>query len=208
MVSGVQKQPLRRPRTAPAPLAWLGGPGVAAALLMAAPAAAQDYPARQIGDWTIAPSKDGSGCFISREFARPGRTSILLGVGRDGTNHFSVLNENWSIRPQDRLKITYRLSQGGYPNHAAIGIVADGKQGFVAAFDADFPAAFAGSKALHIDRGDTPVERLPLDGSGAAVAELKRCVDAQHGPTGAEAGDDGIPRDPFAPGGKRKGKRR
>ena len=180
----------------------------AAALLVAAPALAQDYPARQLGDWTVAPSKDGSGCFISRDYDRPGHTSVLLGVSRDGSNHLSVLNENWSIRPQDRLKLTYKLSQGGYPDHAAVGIVADGKQGFVAAFDADFPAAFAGSKALHVDRGETPVARLPLDGSGAAVAELQRCVAAQHGPAKVEASDDGIPRDPFAPIGKRKGKRR
>lgn len=187
---------------------WVG-PGVAAALLVAAPAFAQDYPARQIGDWTVAPSKDGSGCFISRDYDRPGHTSVLLGVSRDGSNHFSVLNENWSIRPQDRLKLTYKLSQGGYTNHAAVGIVADGKRGFVAAFDADFPTAFAGSKALHIDRGDTPVARLPLDGSGAAVAELQRCVAAQQGPAKVAAtDDDGIPRDPFAPVGKRKGKRR
>lgn len=190
--------------------AMLGGAAAIAAVLVAAPsAAAQDYPARQVGDWTVAPSKDGSGCFISREFARPGHTSVLLGVGRDGSNHLSVLNENWSIRPQDRLKLTFRLSQGGYPDHLAIGIAADGKQGFVAGFDGDFPAAFAGSRALHVDRGDTPVERLPLDGSGAAVAELRRCVDAQHGPVRAsETGDDGIPRDPFAPVGKREGKRR
>lgn len=164
----------------------------------ALPAAAQGYAAKQLGDWTIAASKDGSGCFISRSFDQPGSTTLLLGMDRDGSNHFSVLNENWSIRPQDRLKLTFRLTQGGYPNHQAIGIVADGKQGFVAAFDPKFPTSFAGSKALHIDRGTTPVARLPLDGSGAAVAELQRCVAAQHGPAKAAASDDGIPRDPFA----------
>ncbi len=172
----------------------------------AAPAIAQGYATRQLGDWTIAASKDGSGCFISRAFDQPGGTTLLLGMDRDGSNHFSVLNENWSIRPQDRLKLTFRLTQGGYPNHQAIGIVADGKQGFVAAFDPKFPVSFAGSKALHIDRGSTPVARLPLDGSGAAVAELKRCVAGQHGPATAATEDDGIPRDPFAerPKGRRK----
>jgi hypothetical protein len=169
--------------------------GLAAA---ASPACAQGYAAKQLGDWTVAASKDGSGCFISRSFDQPGGTTLLLGMDRDGSNHFSVLNENWSIRPQDRLKLTFRLTQGGYPNHQAIGIVADGKQGFVAAFDPKFPTSFAGSKALHIDRGTTPVARLPLDGSGAAVAELQRCVAAQHGPAKAVASDDGIPRDPFA----------
>ncbi|MET3722364.1 hypothetical protein [Sphingomonas trueperi] len=175
-----------------------GIPGVAAALVCAAPAAAQGYAAKQLGDWTVAASKDGSGCFISRSFDQPGGTTLLLGMDRDGSNHFSVLNENWSIRPQDRLKLTFRLTQGGYPNHQAIGIVADGKQGFVAAFDPKFPTSFAGSKALHIDRGTTPVARLPLDGSGAAVAELQRCVATQHGQPKAAASDDGIPRDPFA----------
>ncbi|WP_010544870.1 hypothetical protein [Sphingomonas elodea] len=174
----------------------------------ALPAAAQSYAARQIGAWTVAASKDGSGCFISRSFDQPGSTTLLLGMDRDGSNHFSVLNENWSIRPQDRLKLTFRLTQGGYPNHQAIGIVADGKQGFVAAFDPKFPTSFAGSKALHIDRGRTPVARLPLDGSGAAVAELRRCVEAQHGPEKAQASDDGVPRDPFAAHGKRKERRR
>ncbi|GAA0736349.1 hypothetical protein GCM10009075_12450 [Sphingomonas trueperi] len=198
MVSSVS-QNVSQPRPSqPARSRRWGIPGVAAALVCAAPAFAQGYAARQFGDWTVAASKDGSGCFISRSFDQPGGTTLLLGMDRDGSNHFSVLNENWSIRPQDRLKLTFRLSQGGYPNHQAIGIVADGKQGFVAAFDPKFPTSFAGSKALHIDRGSTPVARLPLDGSGAAVAELRRCVAAQHGPAKAAASDDGIPRDPFA----------
>lgn len=191
------------------PWVWFGAAALPLAVLAPAPAAlAQGYAAKQIGGWTIAASKDGSGCFASREFPRPGRTTVLLGVNRDGSNHFSLLNENWSIRPQDRLTLTFRFSQGGYPDHQAIGIVADGKQGFVAAFDAKFPTAFARSRALHVDRGTTPVERLSLDGSGAAVAELRRCVEAQHGPDRtAGATDTGIPRDPFAARGKRKERR-
>lgn len=207
MVSSVSQNVSQPPTSQPARYRRWGIPGFAAALVCAAPAFAQGYAARQLGDWTVAASKDGSGCFISRSFDQPGGTTLLLGVDRDGSNHFSVLNENWSIRPQDRLKLTFRLTQGGYPNHQAIGIVADGKQGFVAAFDPKFPTSFAGSKALHIDRGTTPVARLPLDGSGAAVAELQRCVAAQHGPAKAVANEEGIPRDPFAPRGKRKGKR-
>jgi hypothetical protein len=199
MVSSVSQNVSPLLRTQPARSRRWGIPGFAAALVCATPALAQGYAAQQLGDWTVAASKDGSGCFISRSFDQPGGTTLLLGMDRDGSNHFSVLNEHWSIRPQDRLKLTFRLTQGGYPNHQAIGIVADGKQGFVAAFDPKFPTSFAGSKALHIDRGTTPVARLPLDGSGAAVAELKRCVAAQHGqPKAAAANDNGIPRDPFA----------
>ncbi|MET3713059.1 hypothetical protein ABIC65_003778 [Sphingomonas trueperi] len=82
--------------------------------MFAAPALAQGYAAKQLGDWTVAASQDGSGCFISRSFGQPGGTRRLLGMDRDGSNHFSVLNETWSIRPQDRLKLTFRLTRGGY----------------------------------------------------------------------------------------------
>ncbi|WP_448664692.1 hypothetical protein ACG3SL_08485 [Sphingomonas sp. CJ20] len=184
---------------------------LAAGLLLSAPAAAQDYPARQIGDWTIAASKDRQGCFLTKEYPGSGRTTLLLGLDIDGGNHLSVLNQNWSIKPKDRLTLNFRLSSGGYTDHFAVGIVSDGKQGFVTNFEPRFLSYFASSKALHIDRGDVAVARLALDGSGAAVAELRRCVDVQQtsakaGPQEAERSDD-IPRDPFAKGTGRKPKR-
>ncbi len=67
-----------------------------------------------------------------------------------------------------------------------------------------FPTYFAKSKALHISRGNVPVEQLDLAGSGPAVAELRRCVDAQQASAGAKTQEkkrsDLIPKDPFAPG--------
>ena len=70
----------------------------------------------------------------------------------------------------------------------------------------DSSGRLAASKALHIYRGDVPVEQLDLAGSGAAVAELRRCVGihATKPATGArEKGrSDRIPRDPFAPDAK------
>ncbi|TGX54413.1 hypothetical protein E5A73_09020 [Sphingomonas gei] len=182
--------------------------GAFAGSLVGAHASAQDYPARDIGSWTVAASKDRSGCFLSRTYPGNGGTTLLLGLDVDGGNRLSVLNDNWSIKPRDRRKLTFKLTSGGYPNHAVIGMATDGKRGFVTNFDGEFPQHFAGSKALHIYRGDVPVEQLDLDGSGAAVAELRNCVGIHMAAPAARAGQARrsarIPKDPFAPDAKRK----
>lgn len=173
-------------------------------------AAAQDYPVRTVGQWTVAASKDKSGCFLTRTYDGSGATTLLLGLDVDGSNRLSVLNENWSIKPQDRQTLSFRLSEGGYPDQPVFGMASDGKKGFVTSFESKFPAYFGGSKALHIYRGKVPVELLNLDGSGAAVAELRRCVALfkMRGKAGArdKDRDDGVPKDPFAPDAKRKSK--
>ncbi|WP_380786225.1 hypothetical protein [Sphingomonas sp. R86521] len=180
-------------------------------LSIGAAASAQEYPARDVGDWTVAVSRDKNGCFLTREYDRAGKTTLLLGLDRDGTNHVSVLNANWSIKPRDELSLDFRLSSGGYAKHGAVGIAADGKQGFVTSFEAKFPGYFAASKAFDISRGDVAVERLNLEGSGAAVAALRECVGVLSakpaaGPAAKNRGER-IPTDPFAPDQPRKRKR-
>ncbi len=180
---------------------------VAIGILASTQAAARDYAARDVGGWTVAASKDGKGCFLTKAYDRTGETTLLLGLETDGTNHLTVLNSNWSIKPKDRVELTFRLSDSSFPRHFAVGIASGGKRGFVTRFGRKFPSHFAASKALHIFRGEVPVERLSLEGSGAAVAELRRCVDAQRAkPTAASAKEpsDSIPKDPFAPDSERK----
>lgn len=179
------------------------GPAIAAvscaiASLVGAPAEARDYPAQAIGGWTIAASKDGKGCFATRNYPRRGDTSLLFGLDLDGKNRLTVLNANWSIEPGERLKLDFALAGGRYPDHFAIGIAADGKQGFVSSFESRFAALFAGSDRLTIARGETPVERLDLDGSGAAVAGIRRCLATVAAPASDAGADDDIPADPFA----------
>ena len=180
---------------------------LAAAIVASPPALAQDYPARDVSGWTVAASADRKGCFVTRTYDGPGRTTLLLGLDIDATNHLSVLNANWSIRPKDRLKLNFRLTTGGYPDHFAVGIAADGKKGFVTDFEAKFPAYFAASKSLHISRGAVPVEQLDLAGSAAAVTELRRCVwiHKAAGPRATPRSGD-IPKDPFADKSARKAK--
>lgn len=174
----------------------------------AAALAAPPYTARKVGAWTVAPSKDGLGCFVTRQFPHDGDTTLLMGMNVDGTNHLSLLNANWSIKPKEKQELTFRLTTGGYASQFAVGIESAGKRGFVTSFDAKFPVHFASSKALHVFRGKVPVEKLELAGSGAAVAELRKCLWVQkvNSPTGAQAKDrpSDVPRDPFAEGAGRK----
>ena len=175
-------------------------------------APSRDAASRRVGDWTVAPSKDGKGCFLTREYDRPGGTTLLLGLDIDGTNRLVVLNANWSIKPKDQLELNFRLSNSSYPAHFAVGIASDGKQGFATSFGAKFPSLFAASKILHISRGEVPVERLDLDGSDVAVSALNDCVDDQRAkpPAAADAtaDPDDIPKDPFAPAPKRGAKKK
>ena len=172
-------------------------------LLIGASATARDYPTQDVGGWIVAASKDGQGCFLTKVYEHIGDTTLLFGLDPDGKNHLSVLNANWSIKPKDQLRLDFRLSKGSYVKHFAIGMASDGKQGFVTSFEAKFPAYFAASKMLDIFRGDVPVERLNLDGSGAAVAELRKCVVARRKKSVEADGKvcfDDIPEDPFALG--------
>jgi hypothetical protein len=174
----------------------------AAGFSASAPVSARDHASRNLGDWAVVASKDGKGCFLTRDYERDGETTLLLGLDIDGANRLSVLNANWSIKPKDRLTLNFRLSNSSYPAHFAVGIIADGKQGFVTSFGAKFPSYFAASKTLDVSRGNVPVERLSLDGGNAAVAALRKCVDDQRtkpaGTVGGKAHADDIPRDPFA----------
>ncbi|MGH6616373.1 hypothetical protein [Sphingomonas sp.] len=172
-----------------------------------ASAAAQDYALRDVAGWTVAASKDKSGCFLTRTYEGAGGTTLFLGLDIDGSNRLSVLNDNWSIKEMDRLNLNFRLSSGGYSKQLVVGMASEGKKGFVTNFEEKFPSYFAASRALHIYRGDVPVEQLSLDGSGAAVAELRRCVDMYKAKPVAGAREKGrsdrIPKDPFAPDPKR-----
>jgi hypothetical protein len=173
-----------------------------------AAAAEKDALPRKVGDWTLAISEDGGGCFLTRIYDRPGDTTLLLGLDRDGSNHLTVLNANWSIKPRERLALDFKLTNGGYPKHFAVGLSSDDKQGFVTSFEKPFPTYLARSQTLNIARGDVPVERLSLAGSGAAIAALRDCVSARKAEpikgTRSDDGADGIPRDPFAKGPARK----
>ena len=175
---------------------------LAATVLLGTASAAADYAVRDVGPWMVSASSDKQGCFLSRTYREPRSTTLLFGLDVDGSNRLTILNANWSIREKERLRLNFQLSNASFPRHLALGIAAAGRKGFAASFGATFPRHFATSEFLRIQRGDVPVEDLGLDGSGAAVAEMRKCVD-QHRVSPApgrrmEEDTGSIPIDPFA----------
>lgn len=179
-----------------------------ATALSGTPASAQGYAARAIGEWEVSSSSDKQGCFMTRTYQRPGGTTLMFGLDIDDSNRLTILNANWSIHEREQLKLTFRLSNASFPRHVAVGIGTSGKKGFVTSFGAAFPRNLAASRFLHVARGDVPVEELNLDGSGAAVTELRKCVSALRGGSGPLRSDDAKGRriliDPFAVDSRRK----
>lgn len=186
-------------------------PVAGAALSVSGAAGAQEYATRDVGAWVVAPSSDRNGCFLTRSYGGARQTTLLFGLDTDGSNRLTLLNPNWSIREKEQLRLTYRFSNASFPKRAAIGIAANGKKGFVTSFGDTFPRTMATSTFLHVRRGDVPVEELTLDGSGAAVAELRKCVDVYRAApakvTKGTKDSERIPLDPFASGQRRDSKR-
>lgn len=182
--------------------------GLAGSLLLSTTALAQDYATRDVGPWVVAASSDRKGCFLTRTFQGERGTTLLFGLDVDDSSRLTLLNPNWSIREKEQHRLNFRLSNASFSRHPTVGIAAEGKNGFVASFGAAFPSKFAASKYLHIARADVPVEELSLEGSGAAVAELRRCVDLYRTKRATVRSRDGntsrIPVDPFAAAGKKR----
>jgi hypothetical protein len=189
----------------------IGFLAIGAAQLTSAQPSPNEYRTRDVGDWTVAASQDKKGCFLTRAYQVPGGTTLLFGLDTDGSNRLSVLNGNWSIKQKERQSLNFRLSNIAFPKHLAIGMASEEKKGFVTSFGVKFPDHFAASSFLNISRGTVPVEELSLDGSGAAVAELRKCVDLyREKPAPDVRGSERaghIPIDPFAPDAKRKSKK-
>lgn len=126
---------------------------LAAGLFGSAAGAAEDYRARDVGGWTVAASEDGNGCFLTRQYDGVGGTTLLLGLDTDGTNHLSVLNDNWSIKRQERLNLDFRLSNGGYTGYTAIGMISNGKKRVRHGLRSEIPLLFRDIQgASHIPR--------------------------------------------------------
>ena len=183
---------------------------VCATMLYSGLTVASERQPQKPSAWITSVSRDGKGCFVTKEFDRPGRTTLLMGIDIDGANRLTVLNENWSIKLRDRLELDFRLSNVSFPKHFAIGITSGQKKGFVTSFGGRFPTHFASSKFLQVFRGNVPVEQLSLDGSGTAVVELRDCVEARRKRpvvTSGKRGQPSIPKDPFARTPESKGAR-
>lgn len=175
---------------------WLAA---AAACLVSTGAEARTWPAA--GGWDIVQGDDS--CAITSEFQGPGDTELYLILNLDGSAILAVSNSQWSIQDKQELELSYHLNGTSYSGGKAVGITQSYiKKGFVTRFGPEFVADFIKSTYLHIYKGETVVDKLDLAGSGAGIAQARRCLSHVKALADAAAREKArwahIPKDPFA----------
>lgn len=164
---------------------------------MASPANALQW--KSAGGWDIVELDDG--CALTQEFEGPGDTELYVVKNLDGTALVTMTNSNWTTREQDEFELTYALNGSAYSGAKSRGINLSGKSGFISKFGPDFLADFAKSGYLYVYRDKTVVDKLQLDGSAIALAQVNRCLAHLKAVAAADAREKArwkdIPTNPF-----------
>lgn len=133
-----------------------------------------------------------------------GETELTVILNLDGSVLIGAENANWSSDKGQKYAITYILNGNSYSGGTTLGVgdTGDGKKSFVGKFDADILDDLAKAKFIAFYRGETLVDSLLLDGSGAGLAVARRCLAAmKRDRAAAEAEHQRFadrPDDPFA----------
>lgn len=158
------------------------------------------YHPREVAGWTVGSVEDeGGSCMMYMDYEGIPSTRLALIIDWDSNPSLMIKNRDWTVKKNEKYKIDYELSFGEYRDHPTLGWD-DG--GLYTKFDKNFSNHFAKSNYLNIYRDGIVIDKLSLKGSGAAVAELRRCV--AHIQREADAINrerrkfDHIPSNPFA----------
>lgn len=179
-------------------------------LLITAPAQASEWGS--YADWQVTGNESDNTCFFGREFEGPGETHMGVSVdAKDSSVSIWVLNDNWSLKEGDGIKVALDLR--GTPNSysgSGMPFTSGGKSGFGMNFKSmEVLSDVAAANGAHFYKIDgegesekyTLIDKLNLDGTGAAVAALRRCFAHQKGLIAAAEREKkrwkDIPADPF-----------
>lgn len=131
------------------------------------------YP-RDVAGWTISSVGDEFGsCLMTMSYEGVPSTRLTLGIDHEGSPTLMLSNDEWTVKPDEKYRLDYFLSGGGYKDHPTLGLE---NGSFVTKFEKPFVEYFSKSTFLDIYRGDVLVDKLDLKGSSAAIAEVTRCV--------------------------------
>jgi hypothetical protein len=148
----------------------------AAAIALLAPASLVYAKSWQSpGGWEI--YDDDDNCSIFREFEGKGATHLLLILFADGGSGASLTNTAWSTAKDEKYDLTWDVNGSVYTGTAfGLGDKYASRKGFGGKFGNEFIDDVALGDSLHVYRGDVVVDQLALDGSGAAIAIARRCL--------------------------------
>lgn len=138
-----------------------------------------------------------------------------MGIGtslEDEATTLFITNANWSIKEGEAVKVAMRLDgiTGYIYTSQAVGFTSGGSNGLAMSMsDRDFLRDFAAASGIKFFRieedGEKPrytvIDYLDLDGTGAAIAAYRRCLDHERSVVAAEKREKDrwkdIPADPF-----------
>src|SRR3546814_165651 len=117
----------------------------------------------------------------------------------------TLSNTGWSTSKNETYELDWDVNGKTYTGPAiGVGESYSSRKGFAGKFGGDFVEDIAAGSSLHVYRGDIVVDQLKLDGSGAAIAVAKRCLQTVRANIAAVEREKQrfahIPDDPFAGG--------
>lgn len=152
------------------------------------------------GNWEI--FRNANSCGMTRDYDVPGATEMVVIKYVDGKIRIMITNRDWSAKQGKLYDISYVLNGTSYGGAQAVGTADQGRKGFVSTFVADFADDFAQGSLLQVLLGEQQIERLSLDGSGAAMALVNQCLATARGDLAAAERERErraqLPKDPFA----------
>lgn len=175
----------------------------AAAMLTLASAPAHAKSWQSPGGWEI--HGDDDSCAVFREYEGKGATNLIVIMFAAGGSAASLTNTAWSSTKDELYELTWEVNGRVYSGSSfGLGEKYEARKGFGGKFGDDFIEDIARGSSLDIYRGDIVVDQLRLDGSGAAVAVAKRCLQSVRAQIAAAEREQRrfahIPDDPFAGG--------
>lgn len=174
--------------------------------ILSPPAAARTWPTT--AGWDIFEGDDFCGLML--DYEGKGETRLTVGKMTDGSVIVSVTNYGWSTKKDEVYDLKLHVGSVEFSDGESIGVGESyERRGFVTKFDAAFLPAFANASTLKVYKGDTLVDSLRLQGSGAALRVVDQCVSNLRMAKASEERERqrfaSIPDDPFATGGNTAG---
>jgi hypothetical protein len=126
------------------------------------------------GDWEV--FRDSKSCGMTRTFEVPGETEMMVIKYAGGDIRILITNTGWSAKQDQLYDVSYQLNGHAYGGSKAVGTSDGDRRGFVSTFVTDFGNDFAKGSNLRIFLSGKEIERLPLIGTGAAMALVDECL--------------------------------
>ncbi|MFZ5748232.1 MAG: energy transducer TonB [Pseudomonadota bacterium] len=142
---------------------------------LSSPQSVQDH-VWQVGQWTIIDAADR--CILGKEIDQNGGTIATLVARPERASYLALRNQRWSIEDQAQYEITYLIDDTLWRGMAIGTRSKDDAYGAISVnVDNEFISSFAAGQFFTVFRGEKLIAGFDLSNSGAAVRQLRKCVE-------------------------------